>query len=215
LALVIGNSAYRHTSPLANPSNDASLMKRVLEQTGFAVRLLLDATRDDMMREMLAFGRTLRQPHTIGLFYFAGHGVQLNGLNYLVPVDADLKSEDEVRLQSVGLSEFLQTLDSLGGRDGRMNLVILDACRNNPVARGWRSAGRGLAPIDSPSGTMIAFATAPGAIAHDGRDGNSPYTRGLAQAITVPGLSVEQAFKSARAYVRAATAQEKEPQVPW
>ncbi len=215
LALVVGNSAYQHTSRLANPANDARLMSQVLRQAGFSVRLVLDAKRDDMKREMLAFSRTLRQPETVGLFFYAGHGLQLNGLNYLVPVDADLASEDEVALQTVALSEFLQSLNALGGRDGRLNLVILDACRNNPFARGWRSVGRGLAQVDSPAGTLIAFATSPDEVAYDGRDGNSPYTKGLAQSILTPGLPVEQTFKAARKLVQSATAGERKPQVPW
>ena len=99
LALVIGNAQYRHASPLLNPGNDAQLMTRVLEGVGFRVTRLIDATRDQMLREMLAFGRSLQQPNTVGLFYYAGHGIQVNGLNYLVPVEADVKSENEVRLQ--------------------------------------------------------------------------------------------------------------------
>ena len=190
-------------------------MARVLGQVGFRATKLLNGTRDQMMREMLAFSRAIRNPNTVGLFYFAGHGVQLNGLNYLVPIDADINSEDETRLQSVDLSDLLHTMNA-AGRDGGLNLVVLDACRNNPFARGWRSASRGLAaPADSPSGTLIAFATSPGEVAYDGREGNSPYTQGLAQTILRPGLSIEQTFKATRIFVQAATAKEARPQVPW
>jgi hypothetical protein len=120
-----------------------------------------------------------------------------------------------VRFQTVPVSDFLQTLDSLGGRDGRMNIVVLDACRNNPFARGWRSADRGLAPIDAPSGTLIAFSTAPGDVASDGKDGNSPYAKGLSQAIMQKGLQVEETFKTTRTHVLAATKNNKKPQTPW
>ena len=215
LALVIGNSAYRHTTPLTNPARDAELISQALEQVGFKVAKFLDADKDVMLREMLAFGRSLRRADAVGLFYFAGHGVQINGLNYLVPVDAEINSEDEVRLQTVGLSEFLQTLNSFGEYDGRLNLIILDACRNNPFARGWRAVARGLAPVDSPSGTLVAFATAPGEVASDGRDGNSPYAKGLAQSILSPGLPVEETFKATRKYVKKYTDREKKVQEPW
>lgn len=215
VALVIGNSSYKHTAKLPNPSNDAELLARVLTSVGFKVTKQLDATRDQMQKSMLAFGRSLRQPKTVGLFFYAGHGLQVNGLNYLVPIDADISNEDEVRVQTVPVSDFLQTLDSLGGREGRMNIVVLDACRNNPFARGWRSADRGLAPIDAPSGTLIAFSTAPGDVATDGKDGNSPYAKGLAQAIMQKGLQVEETFKTTRTHVLTATAGNKKPQTPW
>ncbi len=215
IALVIGNSNYQHTGILPNPANDAELLAGVLSNVGFQVTKQIDASRDQMQQSMLAFGRALRQPNTVGLFFYAGHGLQVNGFNYLVPVDADIASEDEVGIRTVPVNEFLQTLDSIGGRDGRMNIVVLDACRNNPFARGWRSAVRGLAPIDAPSGTLIAFSTAPGDVASDGKDGNSPYAKGLAKAIMQKGLQVEETFKTTRTHVLAATSSNKKPQTPW
>lgn len=215
LALVVGNADYRHAGNLANPVNDAALIEAALRNTGFNVRSVRNASKDVLLAEMLAFSRSLRQSNTVGLFYFAGHGLQLNGENYLVPVDADIASEQEIKIAGVSLNDFLATLSSEGQRSGGMNIVILDACRNNPFARSWRSVSRGLAPVDSPSGTLIAYATAPGQVASDGAGGNSPYAKALANAIQIPGQPIEQTFKATRSAVRAATAREGRVQEPW
>jgi hypothetical protein len=215
LALVVGNAEYRHAGNLANPVNDAALIEASLRRTGFQVRAIRNAGKDELLAEMLAFSRSLRKSNSVGLFYFAGHGLQLNGENYLVPVDADIASEQEIKIAGVSLNDFLATLGSEGRRAGGMNVVILDACRNNPFARSWRSMARGLAPIDSPSGTLIAYATAPGQVASDGVGGNSPYAKALAAAILSPGQTIEQTFKVTRAAVRDATVREGLVQVPW
>jgi carboxyl-terminal processing protease len=216
-ALVIANSKYRHVSPLDNPGNDADLLTRVLESVGFKVTTRFDLSRDEMRRVTLEFSRSLRAKNTTGLFFFAGHGVQVDGLNYLLPVEADIEAEAEVPLQAVAVSELLETLEASGSRgDGRLNIIILDACRNNPFTRGWRSAARGLAPIAPPSGTLVAFSTAPGDVALDGPKGsNSPYAKGLAQAILEPGLTVEETFKRTRIHVLEATKTARKQQVPW
>ena len=142
LALVVGNASYKHTSPLANPANDAILVEQSLTKAGFKVTKVINASRDEMLQSMLDFNRSLRQAGTVGLFYYAGHAIQINGLNYLVPIDADIRNEDEIKIHTIPVSEFLQTLDQVGLDSSRMMVVILDACRNNPFARGWRAPRR-------------------------------------------------------------------------
>ncbi|SCW66510.1 WD domain-containing protein, G-beta repeat-containing protein [Ancylobacter rudongensis] len=211
LALVIGNSAYRHVSPLANPQNDARLMESALREAGFEVTQVLDADLTQMRRALLAFGRALREGNVeAGLIYYAGHGVQVGGENYLVPVSAQIADEDEIPIETINANDMLRTLESAGSR---INIVVLDACRNNPFARSVRSATRGLAPVDAPRGTVIAYATSPGDVASDGEAGNSPYAAALAGAIReARGLPIESVFKATRRQVLAATG---EKQVPW
>lgn len=211
LALVIGNSAYRHVSPLSNPKNDALLIEAALREAGFTVTRVLDADLAQMRRALLAFGRTLREKDVeAGLIYYAGHGVQVNGENYLVPVSAQIADEDEIPIETLNANDVLRTLEAAGSR---INIVILDACRNNPFARSVRSAARGLAPVDAPRGTVIAYATSPGDVASDGEAGNSPYAAALARSIGAGrGLPIESVFKSTRRDVLAATG---EKQVPW
>lgn len=208
-ALVIGNGAYRD-APLKNPVNDARDMAAKLRELGFQVIERLDADRPSMRQGLREFEQRLRQQRGVGLFYYAGHGVQLKGQNYLIPVGVDIHQEFEVPDEAVDAEAVLRAMESAGNE---LNIVILDACRNNPFTRGFGSAGRGLARMDGPAGTFIAYATAPGAISQDGRDGrNSPYTRYLLAAMGVPGLSLEQIFK------RVLVAVEQETggaQIPW
>ena len=174
LALVIGNSDYK-SSPLRNPVNDARAVASALA-AGARVRGDADeeAAPATMWRAIRVFGDRLRGAGSVGLFYYAGHGVQVRGRNFLIPVNADLQREDEVEFQAVDANAVLAKMDS--AKNG-LNLMILDACRNNPFARSFRSSSQGLAQMDAPSGTLIAFATAPGAIASDGVDGkNGVYT---------------------------------------
>lgn len=215
IALVIGNADYEAGSKLDNPVNDAELMAKTLSNVGFQVTKIVNANRFDMRKAMLDYSRRLTGTETIGVFYYAGHGMQVDGQNYLLPIDALPARKDELALHGVALSEFLRTLNSVSGSEGRLNVVILDACRNNPFARGWRSAGRGLATIDAPSGTLIAFATAPGDVAADGDGVNSPYTKALAQMMRKPGLAIEQTFKGARNLVWAWTKKSGKAQIPW
>lgn len=216
IALVIGNADYQGASnKLDNPVNDAELMAQTLTEVGFRVTKVLNATRFEMRKAMLDYSRSLSGAKTIGLFYYAGHGMQVDGQNYLLPIDASPARKDELALHGVALSEFLQTLDSASGSEGRLNVVILDACRNNPFARGWRSVSRGLATIDAPSGTLIAFATAPGDVAADGDGVNSPYTLALSEMIKRPGLQIEQTFKGTRKLVWKRTAKSGKAQIPW
>ena len=215
IALVIGNSNYQHTSALDNPSNDADLMEKTLKGVGFQVTKVVDATRFEMRQAMLTYSRALAQPNTVGVFYYAGHGMQVEGQNYLLPIDAAPARKDELSLHGVSINDFLRTLDRVSGKQGRLNVVILDACRNNPFARGWRAVSRGLATVDAPSGTLIAFATAPGDVASDGTGKNSPYTLALSKMMTKPGLAIEQTFKAARNMVWELTSKSGSPQIPW
>jgi hypothetical protein len=207
-ALVIGNSAYPF-GPLINPRNDAELMAQSLRQVGFEVTVVLDADRISMQRAILDFSRSMRDTDTVGLFYYAGHGVQSQGQNYLIPVDADIKSEPEVRLFGINVDEFVATLERA---NGRTNIVILDSCRNNPFPQASRSGTRGLAAVSAPTGTFIAQSTAPGQIALDGDGANSPYATALAKAMLQPGASIEQVFKRTRIDVLNET---KSTQTPW
>ncbi len=211
IALVIGNSDYAHTTKLANPGNDAISMSDTLREAGFSVTQLIDADQSTMKRALLEFGRNLRSGDVeAGLFFYAGHGVQVKGENYLVPINARILNEDEIDLEAVNVNDFLQVMNS---SNADINIVILDACRNNPFAGSSRSAARGLAPVDAPKGTLIAYATAPGDVALDGTGRNSPYTSALTKAIeNGRGRTIESVFKSARRNVLAATG---DKQTPW
>ena len=193
LALIIGNGAYA-TSPLRNPTNDARALAAALKALGFEVTAHENLGQRDMRRAILEFGTRLREGG-VGLFYFAGHGVQVNGRNYLVPVDAAIASEAEVEVEALDVASVLARMETARNR---VNLVILDACRDNPFARSFRSTARGLAAIDAPSGTLIAYATAPGRVARDGEGANGLYTGELLKTLQAPGLRVEEVFKRVR-----------------
>lgn len=209
VALVIGNSNYQNTTSLKNPVNDANLMASTLEGVGFKVTKILDADLNTLKRAMLNFGRSLRHSPEAGLFYYAGHGVQVRGENYLVPVNANISDEDEIELEAININSFLRVMNS---SKSSINIVVLDACRNNPFARSFRSISRGLAPVDAPKGTYIAYATSPGDVASDGEGHNSPYSEALANAIKISGLAIEEVFKRARKKVLDITGSK---QVPW
>ncbi|MDX1377099.1 MAG: caspase family protein, partial [Burkholderiales bacterium] len=206
-ALVIGNSAYK-VGPLRNPVNDARAMGRALADTGFQVQVLEDATQAGMRRAIREFGKQIASGG-IGLFYYAGHGMQVRGKNYLIPVNADIQAEDEIVDQAIDANFVLAKMDSA---NNGLNIVILDACRNNPFHRSFRSAAQGLAQMDAPSGTLIAFATAPGSVAADGDGDNGLYTKHLLDQIRSPGVQIEQLFKQVRVGV---TRDTRDRQVPW
>ncbi len=208
LALLIGNAAYR-SSPLANPDNDVRLMEAALKDAGFQILKFENAGRRDMQRLIRDFGERLKQSGGVGLFYFAGHGVQVRGNNYLIPVDADIRAEDEVAFDSIDAQSVLEKMESAGNR---VNLLILDACRDNPFTRRSRTAAAGLATMSAPSGSLVAYATAPGAIASDGAGSNGLYTQHLARILRDPGLPVEEVFKQVRTAVRRDS---KGHQTPW
>jgi hypothetical protein len=207
-ALVIGNADYP-TAPLRNPVNDARAMTRALRELGFDVSSLENADKQRMEQAIVGFASRLKE-NSSGLFYYAGHGVQVNGRNYLVPVGAEIDSEREIRFETVGVHVVLEELGYAGNR---INIVILDACRNNPFERRLRGGGaRGLAAIDAARGTLIAYATAPGSVALDGDGRNGIYTEELLGALRSPGLQVEEVFKQVRVGVARRT---KNQQIPW
>ncbi|MBV5329373.1 MAG: SUMF1/EgtB/PvdO family nonheme iron enzyme [Chlorobium sp.] len=211
LALIIGNSAYRHSGTLANPARDAELMAQTLKSVGFDIYgggAQTNLTRIALDQAIEAFGNQIHAGD-VALFYYSGHGLQVDGKNYLVPVDADIKKEAEVRVKTVPVNLLFAKLEDV---PGAVNIVILDACRNNPFARSFRSSGGGLASVSAPTGTLVAFSTAPGQVAEDGNGKNSSYTRELAKYVTEPGLRVEDVFKKVRASVGKST---KGNQTPW
>jgi uncharacterized caspase-like protein len=198
LALVIGNSAYE-AAPLRNPVNDAKDFAAALADSGFEVTRLENASLRELRAALRDFGDRLKKQGGVGLFYFAGHGMQVKGRNYLIPVAAQIEREDEVEFESLDANLVLEKLDSAGNR---FNIVILDACRNNPFARSFRSSTQGLAQMDAPSGAVVAFATSPGSVASDGGGRNGLYSQHLIESVRRPGLKIEEVFKQVRAAVR-------------
>ncbi len=210
LALIIGNSAYSE-GPLKNPARDAELMAKTLGDVGFDVMTEIDADERAMGRAVVKFARKVEEAgkDAVALFYYAGHGVQYRGENFLIPVGARIEDEVDIDLEAVRAGTLLRQLEQAGAR---LNIVILDACRNNPFQSATRSLDRGLAKMDAPNGTLLAYSTAPGRVASDGTGQNSPYTQALSRAIKSPGLPIEQVFKRVRISVMERT---NEDQVPW
>lgn len=212
VALVIGNGAYgAELGTLPNPQADAKLIARTLGAAGFDVIALTDADLKSMKRAISDFGQRLTAagPEATGLFYYAGHGVQIGGVNYLVPLAATLATEADAEMEAVNADWVLKQMEFAGNK---VNIVVLDACRNNPLPRSLRSVGQGLARMDAPTGSFIAYATAPGEVARDGSNGNSPYSKALAEAIAGPRVPIEEMFRNVRVAVMAAT---EKQQVPW
>lgn len=213
IALVIGNGAYQE-DPLFNPVNDATDITKALEELGFDVILLKNKDLRGMEEAIEVFSRKLRQGG-VGVFYYAGHGVQVNGENYLVPLKAQLNRQKDVRYEAVPLGKVLNAMEDA---QTQVNIVIIDACRDNPFYRRWRSRNRGsglfrgLAPVQSARGTLISFATAPGEFAEDGEGKNSPFTGHLLRHIKRPNLPVELMFKQVRGAVEQET---NRTQTPW
>jgi uncharacterized caspase-like protein len=207
VALVVGNAEYK-LGPLRNPINDARAMSRALAQLGFDVTMIENTTKPELERAIGRFGRKLG-PDTVGLFFFAGHGIQVGGRNFLVPIDATIETEPAAKLEAVDVEAVL---DQMQAAKNRVNIVILDACRNDPFSRGLRSASRGLASMDAPIGTLIGYATAPGRTAADGTGANGLYTQELLKALQTPGLRVEDVLKRTRIGV---VERSKGQQTPW
>jgi hypothetical protein len=207
VALVIGNSAYQD-APLANPVNDARAIVKALQESGFSVIVRENVDQRGMLGALREFGDRLRSGGT-GLFYYAGHGMQIKGRNYLIPVGAAIAREDEVAYSAVDAQAVLDKMEAAGNV---ANIMILDACRNNPFSRSTRSGQTGLAQMDAPVGTLVAYATSPGAVASDGGGANGLYTQHLLTAIRQPGNKVEDVFKQVRANVRRDS---QGKQVPW
>jgi hypothetical protein len=213
VALVVGNANYVHVARLDNPANDARLMAGTLRDLGFALigdRALIDLDKAAFDGAVQLFGKQL-QGADVGLFYYAGHGIQVRGANYLVPVGANPTREADIDFEMLDIALVLRQMEAAGTR---LNLVILDACRNNPFkGRGLRAATGGLAQIVAPEGTLISFATQPGNVALDGYGEHSPYTRALAETIQRPGLDIFRTFNEVGLAVKRATAGAQQPWV--
>lgn len=193
-ALLIGNSNYS-IGQLDNPSNDARDLARVLKDIGFETTVRLDGDAESMKAAIRDFGAKLSNNDGIGLFFFAGHGVQVNGENYLLPVGYPFRNEADVEKAGVPANLVLRYMEDA---KNRVNVVVLDACRNNPFIKTRSLKSRGLAPMDAPSGSLVAFSTAPGTEASDGSGNNGLYTKHLMANLKMPGLTVEQVFKRTR-----------------
>ncbi|NKB72757.1 MAG: SUMF1/EgtB/PvdO family nonheme iron enzyme [Candidatus Latescibacteria bacterium] len=206
-ALVIGNGAYPN-APLDNSPNDAQAMATALEETGFTVTLLTDADHDRMRQAIRTFGDQLGQGG-VGLFYYAGHGVQVDEQNFLVPIDADLSRPDELEDSCILASAISRKMERA---QNRVNILILDACRNNPFTGRYRSQAMGLAGMDATIGSLVAYATAPGKVAADGSGQNGLYTAHLLEHLKTPGLKIHDLFMRVRNAVRGAS---NGQQIPW
>ena len=211
LALVIGNSAYRTASALPNPANDARAVTELLQSAKFEVVTAADLSQDDMRRAIGEFAATVKRkgPDTVAVVYYAGHGVQVGGENFLIPVDANIKSEAEVALYAIRFDDLMNALEAA---PTKARIVILDACRNNPFADMQKTVGRGLAMVNAPVGSVVAYSTSPGTEAEDGRGSNSPFTAAFIAAAKQPGVPVEQTFKAVRLAVHHET---EGRQTPW
>ncbi|CTQ57645.1 putative protein containing caspase domain protein [Roseibium album] len=211
LALVVGNGSYTHVAPLDNPVNDAELMAASLEDVGFEVMLVTDATRDTLIKAISDFGRRLREADddATGLFYYAGHGVQSFGANFLLPVDINLMDAADLSLVGVPAQALLRQMFSA---NNKTNIVILDACRDNPFVSIPDLNENGLAEMKAPRGTFLAYSTGPGEVALDGSEDNSPFTGSLARRMSTPGVPIEALFKNVRRDVLDAT---NGIQTPW
>jgi uncharacterized caspase-like protein len=208
-ALVIGNATYPK-QPLKNPVNDATDIAAKLKRYGFNVILATDHTNRDIAKALKAFGKLL-DSHEVGLFFFAGHGMQIDGHNYLLAIDTDMSSETDAEHSSLSLDKVLKVMEK---SKASTKIIILDACRNNPWERRWHrsAATRGLASVYAPKGTIIGFATSPGEVADDGGGRNGTYTEALLQHIDQPDCTIETMFKQVRNTVAAAT---KGAQTSW
>lgn len=208
IALVIGNSAYS-SGPLKNPVNDAAAMASQLQKLGFTVILKKDANLRGMEDALTDFGDRLKRGG-VGLFFYAGHGLQVGGANYLVPIGARINRESDIRYETLDAGKIL---DEMANANNGLNIVILDACRDNPYSRSFRNAARGLAIVsNAPAGTFVSYSTSPGNVASDGDGHNSPYTAALLRYMTEPGQPVEQVFKKVR---QTLTTQSGGRQIPW
>jgi uncharacterized caspase-like protein len=209
MALVLGNSKYTRAPALFNPGNDARAISEVLRQSGFEVATSLDATLDDMAAAIRAYVQTLAARKAVGLFYFAGHGVQLSWRNYLVPVDAAVRGPEDIQKTCIDLTSLIEGINKASNP---MNVVILDACRDNPFGADVRLEARGLSQMDAPHSTLLAYATAPGHVASDGEGANGLYTENLLREMRVPDAKIEDVFKRVRLHVRRRT---NGQQIPW
>jgi subtilisin-like proprotein convertase family protein len=213
VALVVGNGRYEHTGELANPGNDAKAFAAFLRTAGYDVTEVIDGDRRAMSESLAAFAGKL-QPDDTALFYYAGHGLQMAGENYLIGVEARLLSEFDVPGEAISLSSIIETMETRA----KVAMLFIDACRDNPLAdnlkQSTRSVSRGLAPVDTQGdGTVIAFAAEPGQVALDGEGDNSPFTSALIDNLATPGAEIATAFRHVVADVRSATGGRQSPQL--
>lgn len=209
IALVIGNSAYA-SSALPNPVNDARAVADLLQRAGFQVSARYDTRRTELLQTVSQFGQRLRDPKIkLAVFYYAGHGLQLDWRNFLVPVDAAVRTAADVQRQTVDVSELIRYMNEARGRSF---VAILDACRDDPFLGAFRPPAKGLSPFDAPSGSLLAYSTAPGKVALDGRGSNSLYTAHLVKELARTDASLEEAFRRVRLNVRI---ESKGRQIPW
>jgi Caspase domain len=210
VALVIGNSAYTAAAPLDNPRNDALAMSSLLQNAGFEVSSQVDTTLEQLQKAVTQFGQRIKDPKVkFAVFYYAGHGVQLDWRNYLVPVTAKIRTANDVRQQTVDVSNLITLMSEAKNRN---YLIILDACRDDPFAGSYRTPAQGLSQFDAPSGSVLAYSTSPGRVAFDGEGINGLYTTHLLKELAVKGARIEDAFKRTRLNVRIAS---NGAQVPW
>ena len=210
VAMVVGNGAYINAPALDNPANDAALIAESLTALGFEVTKVVDGDHRQMLDAMSAFGRSATGAD-VALFFYAGHGVQVGGRNWLLPVSSSIKAETDLPSQAIRTNDIMEVMEASGAS---LKLVLLDACRNNPLPKtASRGATRGLARLEArTAGTMISFATAPGDVAADGTGNNSPFTTALAQHIATPGLEIRQLMGRVREMVYKST---DKAQLPW
>ena len=208
IALVIGNGNYT-LNPLYNPVNDANDMAAALRKCNFSVIKITNATRQEMRKSIRRFGEAIAASDAIGLFYYSGHAIQVDGENYMVPLGTGVYREDEVEDECLKVSSVLRKMISARNR---LNIIVLDACRHNPFEGSFRSSTRGLAKMDTPIGSILAFSTAPGAVAADGTGRNGLYTSMLLKHILTPNLEIGQLFRRVRIDVMAAS---DDKQIPW
>ena len=213
VALVIGNAAYQNVAPLANAGRDAEALAAEFDALGFRkVTLLRDLSREQMFAALRAFAKDA-ETSDWAVIYFAGHGLEMGGVNWLAPVDAQFKTDRDVRLEAVSIDELSGAIEGVRG----LRLIVLDACRNNPFApqmrftNSTRSLGTGLARVEPEGGTMVAYAAKAGQVAHDGDDGNSPFMTALLKRLKQPGLEISMLFRFVRDDVMAATGRKQEP----
>jgi uncharacterized caspase-like protein len=207
VALIIGNSDYR-SSPLRNPVNDAVDLGRVLKTLGFDTDIQTNADKRNMIGAIDRFDRQL-QDADVGLFFYAGHGMQVSGNNYLIPISARISNETDIELEGIDIRRVMGRMDRAGTN---VNIVFLDACRDNPFHRRFRSTSRGFTQMDAAKGTFIAYSTAPGQLADDGTDRNSPFTAHLLAHLSTPDIPIEKLLKLVRLGVIQETAGQ---QMPW
>jgi hypothetical protein len=210
LAIVIGNANYLHSPELSNPVNDARAMRDALQGVGFDVFEYENLTQPQMKKAIDDFGTRLKN-YTIGLFFYAGHGIQSKGVNFLIPVDANIESEQQIEYDCVQADRVLGFMEAAGSK---VNIVVLDACRNNPFERGWSRSmdGSGLAFMNAPSGSLIAYATSPGRTASDGSGSNGLYTSALLEHLKTPDITILQMFQNVR---RTVSEKSYKQQIPW